>query len=112
MVDAAVEAGALFADVDGIKTHALPDELKPLCERARQMGKAARQHRCVTGFTPEDVDVIARRYIHCSAHWNAVELKQSGELQGGASASETIGFVNRPDENWIRTIYNMDGNKR
>ena len=112
MVDAAIEAGALFADVDNIKTHALPDELKPLSERARQMGKAARQHRCVTSFTPEDVDVIARRYIHCSAHWNAVELKQSGELQGGASASETIGFVNRPDENWIRTIYNMDGNKR
>ncbi len=112
MVDAAMEAGAFFADVDNIKTHTLPDELKPLCERARQMGKAARQHQRVTGFTSEDVDVIARRYIHCSAHWNAVELKQSGELQGGASASETVGFVNRPDENWIRTIYNMDGKKR
>ncbi|HGA2982971.1 type VI secretion system tube protein Hcp [Enterobacter hormaechei] len=112
MVDAAVEAGALFADVDNIKTHALPDELKPLSDRAREMGKAARQHRSVTGFTPDEVDIIARKYIHCSAHWNAVELKQSGELQGGASASETIGFVNRPDENWIRTIYDMDGNKR
>ncbi|RTN24011.1 type VI secretion system tube protein Hcp [Enterobacter quasimori] len=112
MVDAAVEAGALFADVDGNKTHALPDELKPLCDRARLMGKAARQHRSVTGFTPEEVDIIARKYIHCSAHWNAVELKKSGELQGGASASETVSFVNRPDENWIRTIYNMDGKKR
>ncbi|MGX5109792.1 type VI secretion system tube protein TssD [Enterobacter cloacae] len=112
MVDAAVEAGALFADVDGNKTHALPDELKPLCDRARLMGKAARQHRSVTGFTPEVLDIIARKYIHCSAHWNAVELKQSGELQGGASASETVSFVNRPDENWIRTIYNMDGKKR
>lgn len=112
MVDAAVEAGALFADVDGNKTHALPDELKPLCDRARLMGKAVRQHRSVTGFTPDEVDIIARKYIHCSAHWNAVEFTKSGELQGGTSASETIGFVNRPDENWIRTIYNMDGNKR
>jgi len=112
MVDAAVEAGALFTDVDSIKIHALPDELKPLSDRAREMGKAARQHRSVTGFTSDEVDVIARRYIHCSAHWNAVELKQSGELLGGASASETVGFVNRPDENWSRTIYNMDGNKR
>jgi hypothetical protein len=76
------------------------------------MGKAARQHTTVTGFTPEDVDAIAQHYIHCSAHWNAVELRQNGELQGGASASETIGFVNRPDEGWTRTIYNMDGNER
>ncbi|EOZ1400655.1 type VI secretion system tube protein TssD [Enterobacter hormaechei] len=112
MVDAAVEAGALFADVDGNKTHGLPDELKPLSDRAREMGKAARQQRSVTGFTPDEVDIIARKYIHCSAHWNAVELKKSGELQGGASASETVGFVNRPDENWSRTIYNMDGTKR
>ncbi|HEG2204338.1 TPA: type VI secretion system tube protein Hcp [Enterobacter cloacae] len=112
MVDAAVEAGAFFADVDSIKTHALPDELKPLSDRAREMGKAARQYRSVTGFTPDEVDIIARKYIHCSAQWNAVELKQSGELQGGASASETVGFVNRPDENWLRTIYNMDGKKR
>ncbi|MDW3560973.1 Hcp1 family type VI secretion system effector [Enterobacter cloacae] len=112
MVDAAVEAGAFFADVDSIKTHALPDELKPLSDRAREMGKAARQYRSVTGFTPDEVDIIARKYIHCSAHWNAVELKQSSELQGGASASETVGFVNRPDENWLRTIYNMDGKKR
>ncbi|MBT1728058.1 type VI secretion system tube protein TssD [Enterobacter quasimori] len=112
MVDAAVEAGALFTDVDSIKIHALPDELKPLSDHAREMGKAARQHRSVTGFRPEEVDIIARKYIHCSAHWNAVELKQSGELQGGASVSETVGFVNRPDENWIRTIYNMDENKR
>lgn len=112
MVDAAVEAGALLADVDKIQRHALPDALKPLCEQAREMGKAARQHRSTAGFTPEEVDRIAGRYIHCSAHWNAVDLKQSGELQGGASASETVSFVNRPDANWIRTIYNMDGNKR
>lgn len=112
MTDAAVEAGALFTDIDKNQRYALPDELKPLSDRAREMGRAARQHRSVTGFTPDEVDIIALKYIHCSAHWNAVELKQSGELQGGTSASETVGFVNRPDQNWLRTIYNMDGKKR
>ncbi|MGK3225144.1 type VI secretion system tube protein TssD [Enterobacter soli] len=112
MVDAAAEAGAVFKDVDKINKHRIPEEIKPFCEHARQMGKAARRHKNVTGFTPEDVDMIARNYIHCSAHWNAVELKQTGELQGGTSVSETVGFVNRPDENWKRTVYNMDGKKR
>ena len=74
------------------------------------MGKAARQHRSVTGFT--SAEAPPSNSPDCSAHWNAVELKQSGELLGGASASETVGFVNRPDENWIRTVYNMDGKKR
>jgi type VI secretion system Hcp family effector len=112
MADAAAEAGVLLADVDKAQRHALPEELKPLSDHAREMGKAARLHRNVNGFTPEEVNWIAGRYIHCSAHWNAVELKPSGELQGGTSASEIVGFVNRPDENWSRTIYNMDGQKR
>jgi len=112
MVDAATEAGAVFMDVETVKKHRIPDEVIPFCEHARRMGKAVRQHKTVSGFTPEEIDMIARNYIHCSAHWNAVELKRSGELQGGASASETISFVNRPDTNWKRTIYNMDGKKR
>jgi hypothetical protein len=108
MVDAAVEAGAQFADVDKASTHRLPDELKAFSDHARLMGKAARQHKKIAGFTTEEVDMIARKYIHCAAHWNAVELQASGDLRGGASASETIGFVNRPDNNWVRKIYNMD----
>jgi hypothetical protein len=66
----------------------------------------------VAGFTPEEVEMIARRYIHCSAHWNAVELNPEGGLHGGAAATKIVGFVNRPDENWNRTIYNMDGKQR
>lgn len=112
MVDAATEAGAAFKDVETMSKHRIPDELKPFCVHAREMGKAVRRHATASGFTPEEVDIIARNYIHCSAHWNAVELKQTGELQGGVSASETVGFVNRPDTNWKRTIYNMDGKKR
>lgn len=112
MIDAATEAGAVFMDVETVNKHRIPDELIPFCEHARRMGKAVRQHTTVSGFTPEEIDMIARNYIHCSAHWNAVELKLSGELQGGASASETVSFVNRPDTHWKRTIYNMDGKKR
>ncbi|EPV2502992.1 type VI secretion system tube protein TssD [Enterobacter hormaechei] len=112
MVDAATEAGAVFMDMEKMIEHRMPEELKPFCERARRMGKAVRQHTTASGFTPEEVDMIASNYIHCSAHWNAVQLNLSGELQGGASASETVHFVNRPDTNWRRTIYTMDGNKR
>lgn len=38
-------------------------------------------------------------------------IDNNGSILGGASPSETIGFVNRPDENWRRTVYNMDGKK-
>ena len=34
-----------------------------------------------------------------------------GYTQGGASTAEIIGFLDRPDENWQRTVYNMDGKK-
>ncbi|WP_395266126.1 type VI secretion system tube protein TssD [Enterobacter soli] len=109
MFDAAVEAGAILADVDKASKHKLPEELKAFSDHARLMGKASRQGEKIAGFTTEEVDMIARKYIHCAAHWNAVELQASGDLRGGASASETIGFVNRPDNYWIRKIYNMDG---
>jgi type VI secretion system Hcp family effector len=109
MFDAAVEAGAILADVDKASKHKLPEELKAFSDHARLMGKASRQGEKIAGFTTEEVNMIARKYIHCAAHWNAVELQASGDLRGGASASETIGFVNRPDNYWIRKIYNMDG---
>lgn len=109
MVDAAKEAGVMFnenLEVDELK---IPADLSLFLERAISMGKSARLRRPTIGFTKQDIEIIAKTYIHCSANWNAVAVSKTGKPQGGASASETIGFVNRPDAGWLRTIYNMDG---
>ncbi|EFL5990339.1 TPA: hypothetical protein ACHGIE_004256 [Escherichia coli] len=60
---------------------------------------------------PDEQDVIAQKYIHCSANWNAIMVNTDGFIHGGASPSELIGFINRPDEQWKRSIYSMDGEK-
>lgn len=112
MLDAAKEAGLLFDDVDDINELNIPGDLVSLCERAREIGKSARFRTSTVGFSHEEADKIAKSYIHCSANWNAIATDKSGELRGGASASETIGFVNRPDVDWKRTVYNMDGIKQ
>lgn len=112
MLDAAKEAGVLFDDVDDINELNISGDLVSLCERAREMGKSARFRTSTVGFSQEETDKIAKSYIHCSANWNAIATDKSGGLRGGASASEVIGFVNRPDENWVRTVYSMDGIKQ
>lgn len=112
MIDAAKEAGVLFDNVDAVDELNMPDELDGLCEKAREMGKAARFRTSVAEFSPEEINAITESYIHCSANWNAVTVNLSGELKGGVAASEIVSFVNRPDEEWIRTVYNMDGVKQ
>jgi hypothetical protein len=112
MLDAAQDAGVLFDAIDPVNPNmALPVELTSLCEKAVAVGKAARSGRTSPGFTPEELDVIAGQYIHCSANWNAIVADSDGFTRGGASASQVIGFTDRPDENWQRTVYNMDGMK-
>jgi len=60
-------------------------------------------------FTPQEMNILARSYIHCSANWNPVVRNTRGDIQGGAALAELISFVNRPDEDWRRTRYNMEG---
>lgn len=112
MLDAAQEAGVVF---DGIpnkdKKFRLPDALTPLCEKAIAMGKAVRSGRFGEAFTPDEIDRLAKEYIHCSANWNAMVIDTDGLIQGGASLTEVFSFVNRPDDHWKRTVYNMDGKK-
>lgn len=110
MLDAAQDAGVLFKVITSQeKEMVLPDELTSISEKAIAMGKAVRSGQPPEKFSETELNIIATNYIHCSAHWNAILTDSSGVIRGGASPGELIGFVNRPDENWIRTVYNMDG---
>ncbi len=112
MYAAAQEAGVMFDAIDPVNpAMALPDELVSLCDKSVAMGKAVRSGQIPVLFSLNETETIARRYIHCSANWNAIIADVKGYTLGGASASEIVGFLNRPDENWQRTIYNMDGKK-
>lgn len=112
MYAAAQEAGVVFDPIrETNQALRLPDELIPLCDKALAMGKAVRSGQSPGMFSQDEIDTIARRYIHCSANWNAIIADTHGFIHGGASPAEIIGFLDRPDENWQRTVYNMDGKK-
>ena len=87
----------------------IPAELSTFLDKSLQMGKAVRAGKVPLAFTPQEMNLLARSYIHCSANWNPVVTNARGDIQGGAALAELISFVNRPDENWRRTRYNMDG---
>lgn len=112
MLEAAQEAGAVFDPIRATNRELhLPDELSSLCDKALVMGKAARSGQTLQAFSQDELDVIAKKYIHCSANWNTIVVNRDALIHGGASSSELIGFINRPDEQWKRTVYNMDGKK-
>lgn len=112
MLEAAKASGVAFNDISSSNLGLdLPAELRPLVDKVLAEGRAIRRGRRELNITPEELDMLAARYIHCSANWNAVQLNPAGEISGGAAVSETIGFVNRPDEHWRRTVYNMEGKR-
>lgn len=112
MLEAAQEAGVVFEPIlSKDKELVIPDELAPLWDKALTMGKAARSGQTPPAFSQDELDVIAEKYIHCSANWNAIVVNTDGFIHGGASPSELIGFINRPDEQWKRSVYSMDGKK-
>lgn len=113
MLEAAREAGVAFDDA-GLASDpavALSAELMPLCEKALAMGRAVRRGRLPEAFSQDELDTIAKKYIHCSANWNTIETDPDGRILGGALPSALTGFVNRPDEQWVRTRYDMDGRR-
>lgn len=112
MLEAAQEAGVMFDPVDPTNPDmTLSEELSSLCDKALAMGKAVRGGQMSQAFSQGELDVIAGKYIHCSANWNAIVVNPDGLIHGGASPSELTGFINRPDEQWKRSVYNMDGKK-
>ncbi|QLK59981.1 type VI secretion protein [Enterobacteriaceae bacterium Kacie_13] len=111
MLDAAQEAGAIFEPIRETNTELqIPLELTSFCTQAIALGKATRSGPTPQGFTTDEIDQIAKNYIHCSSNWDAVVTDASGGIEGGTSAAEII-FTGRPDENWRRSEYNMYGKK-
>lgn len=113
MLDAAQAAGVVFDPITNEYNELLlSSELNALAQKAISSATSVRSGRTSDPFTSADIDLLAQDYIHCSANWNSITFDRKGSAYGGTSASEIIGFVNRPDENWQRTTYNMDGNKK
>ncbi|VDR27424.1 Uncharacterised protein [Raoultella terrigena] len=61
--------------------------------------------------TTAEIEMLAEKYLHCSANWNSVVRDGRGMVTGAVSPMKLVTFTNRPDERWQRTIYDMDGNK-
>lgn len=112
MVEAAQEAGVMFDPIDPAHSDmVIPDELSFLCDKALALGRASRGDRASPAFSKDEINVIAEKFIHCSANWNAIVVNMNGLIHAGVSPSKLVGFINRPDKNWIRSVYNMDGRK-
>ena len=109
MLDAAKDAGACFVSAASPR-FSVPENLTTCLEKAMMLSKAARYGGKATEFTQSEINAIAKEYVHCSANWNAVIVNKSGEIIHAVKASELIGFVNRPCDNWKRAIYDINGN--
>lgn len=110
MYEVAKEAGVVFdaIDSDNLKLR-YPTHLNQICEKAIKQGKAFLSGLEAPTFTSEELNTIGK-YIHCSANWNAVDYHLKNNISSAVSSSKTFSFVNRPDENWTRTVYDMAGN--
>lgn len=113
MLSAAEKAGVLFRTIDDSdKTLLFNPELEPLLSKALIMAESVMQNQSYHGFAPEEVNLLGKDYLHSSANWNAVIADAQGTLQSSTAVTEIIGFTDRPEENWQRTCYDMEGNKR
>lgn len=112
MLDAAQDAGVVFDPIlpkDGPLS--LRPELNSLCEKAIVMGRAIRSGKSAPGFTTAEIRMLAEKYIHCSANWNRVVRDSQDIISSAVKPAKRVMFINRPDERWQRTVYDMDGNK-
>ena len=111
MIDAAQDAGVVFEPIllkdDNLS---LPAELNSLWEKAIIMGRAVRNGQSVSGFTTQEINALAGKYLHCSANWNSVIRDSQGRISGAVKPAKLVTFTNRPDYRWQRTTYDMDGN--
>ena len=112
MIDAAQDAGVVFDSIRNTNTELwLSPELNSLCEKAIVMGRAVRNGASAPGFSTQEIEILAEKYIHCSANWNSVVRDGEGMIAGAVKPAKLVNFTNRPDERWQRTVYDMVGNK-
>lgn len=106
MLEAAQDAGVQFKSINQVISNIpLPEDLVPLCDKALLLGKAVRCGERSQPFSLNEINILSKNYIHCSAHWGSIRTNAEGLIYGGAHPLEKIGFINRPDEQWKRTIY-------
>ncbi|WP_338557315.1 DUF2235 domain-containing protein [Erwinia sp. E_sp_B01_3] len=118
MLDAAQEAGGLFNEIlPKDENLSLPPELESLCQKVIDQGKAVRSGGVPAPFISPELQLIGK-YIHCSAHWNPVVVKEvwlDGDkvktIYGAVKSSNLLCFINRPNPGWIRAVWNMQGGK-
>lgn len=109
MYEVAKEAGVVFDEFDNNFTQfKYPEDLTSVVENSIEQGKSIFLGKQPVPFSREALEVISK-YIHCSSHWNSVDYENKYAISSGVSFSESLSFVNRPDENWVRTIYNFAG---
>lgn len=117
MMDAAQEAGVIFAPIDPQNPDMkLPSELTPLADKAIEQGKAVRLGQMPQAFTEEEL-LLLGKYTHCSAKWNIesdrnlwVEPK-TGEIfihRFGPKEDKAFLFANKPSDHWVRSVWYMD----
>lgn len=112
MLDAAKDAGVIFDPIQDTNVELeVRSELKSLCKKAIAMGRATRYGQKIFGFTTTETEILAEKYIHCSANWNSVIRDGKGSIVGGVRPIELVSFTNRPDKCWQRTTYDMNRNK-
>lgn len=110
MIDAAQEAGLQFDEMHHYKELAIPQELQPLYKKAIKMGKDARSDRVIEKFSDDELGLLAAGYIHSSANWNATIAGTIAPVHARQRVSNLIGFVNRPEQHWRRTVVYMKTN--
>ncbi|EHB40918.1 hypothetical protein SEENIN0B_00761 [Salmonella enterica subsp. enterica serovar Infantis str. SARB27] len=109
MYEVAKEAGVVFDAMQENNDYSWPTELDAICQKALSQAKNVFNGANSLQFSSDELNTIGK-YIHCSANWNAVDYHLKNNISSAVSSSETFSFVNRPDENWTRTVYDMAGN--
>jgi len=121
MLDAAQEAGILFAPIDPKNPDMkLSPELIPLAEKAIAQGKTVRLGHVPQAFTDGERLLIGK-YTHCSAKWNIESDRnlwvdpKTGEIfihRFGPKEDKAFVFPNKPNDHWVRSVWYMDDQQR